>query len=266
MDVPGGAEQRLYAIPVTSIGGSIVWSSDGTGLLYAVHSRELFPGIGGGPKFSVLQSFNLSPSVTEAPGETSGDLRLTDGSVFVPLSWDKAGALSTALVTGEGGMGRSYVTWDRRVLQGNQVAVKFTPFPWQVIAHTVQASPDAKRLLAIDLAANVLRIWPAEDIGAAGTVGPGTAKLSDARWRPGTRADVAWVVDRNLAVFTYQTDSSRTIHRGQSPLRILAWRADGSGLVVSEMGRVNFVVELSSGQATELSDFGGVIAGAVLLR
>ena len=163
-------------------------------------------------------------------------------------------------------MGRSYVTWDRRVMQGNQVSVKFTPFPWSVIADSVQASPDAKRLLAIDLAANALQIWPAEDIAAATKVGPGTAKLSDARWRPGTRADVAWVVDNNLAVFTYQTDSSRTLYRGQSFLRIMAFRVDGSGIVLNEQGRVNFFVDLTSGQAVELSDFGGFIAGAVLLR
>jgi hypothetical protein len=262
VDVPGGAERMLRTIPVTSIGGSIVWSNDGTGLLYAFHSRESFPGVGGGPRFSMLESFDLSTAL----GETTSELRLTNGSVFVPLSWDKTGALSTALVTGEGGMGRSYVTWDRRVQPAGQSSVKFTQFPWSVVADTVQASPDAKRLLAIDLAANVLRIWPAEDIAAAGTVGPGSAKLSDARWRPGTRADVAWVVDQNLAVFTYQTESVRTIYRGQSTLRIMAWRTDGSGLVLNEMGRVNFVVELSSGQATELSDFGGVIAGAVLLR
>ena len=159
-------------------------------------------------------------------------------------------------------MGRSYVTWDRRA---GQSSVKFTQFPWPVIADTVQASPDAKRLLAIDLAANVLRIWPADDIAAAGMVGVGTAKISDARWRPGTRADVAWVVDNNLAVFTYQTDSSRTIYRGQSFLRIMAFRVDGSAIVLNEQGRGVLLIE-TSGQATELRDFGGFIAGAVLLR
>lgn len=261
MDVPGGAEQRLMSIAAGLIGGPIVWSSDGTGLLYAVQSAELFPGAGGGPRSAALESFDLS--TPQAPPATNSELRLTSGAWFVPLSWDKAGSFATALVTGEGGLGRSYVTWDRRA---GQSSVKLTQFPWSVIADTVQASPDAKRLLAIDLSANVLRIWPAEDIAAAGMIGVGTAKISDARWRPGTRADVAWVFDQNLAVFTYQSDISRTIYRGQSAPQILAWRADGSGLVVNEMGRVNFFVDLSSGQATELSDFGGFIAGAVLLR
>lgn len=264
LDVPGGAERMLRTIPVTSVGGSIVWSNDSTGLLYAFHSRESFPGVGGGPRFSMLESFDLS--TTQASVEGSGELRLTSGAVFVPLSWDKAGMLATALVTGEGGMGRSYVTWDRRVQAAGQSSVKFTQFPWPVIAFTVQASSDAKRTLAIDGAANVLRIWSAGDIAAADALGPGTAKISDARWRPGTPADVAWVIDNDVGVFTYQTGSGRTIHRGQATVRILSWRADGSGLVLIELGRENFVIEMSSGQATQLSDFGGVIAGAVLLR
>ncbi len=264
VDVPGGAERMLRSIPVTSVGGSIVWSNDSTGLLYAFHSRESFPGVGGGPRFSMLESFDLS--TTQASVEGSGELRLTSGAVFVPLSWDKAGLLSTALVTGEGGMGRSYVTWDRRVQPAGQSSVKFTQFPWSVVADTVQASYDAKRMLAIDLAANVLRVWPVGDIAAAGMVGPGSAKLSDARWRLGTPADIAWVVDNNVGVFTYQGAAQRIIHRGNATVRIMSWRADGSGLVLNEMGRVNFIVDLSSGQATELSDFGGFIAGAVLLR
>jgi hypothetical protein len=264
VDVPGGAERMLRTIPVTSVGGSIIWSNDGTGLLYAFHSRESFPGVGGGPRFSMLESFDLS--VTQASVEGAGELRLTSGSVFVPLSWDKTGALSTALVTGEGGMGQSYVTWDRRVQPAGQSSVKFTQFPWLVVAFTVQASSDAKRMLAIDGAANVLRVWPAGDIAAAGMVASTGPLISDARWRPGTPTDIAWVVGNDVGFFTYQGGSGSIIHRGRAAVRILSWRADGSGLVLNEMGRVNFVVELSSGQATELSDFGGVIAGAVLLR
>jgi len=264
VDVPGGTERMLMSIPAGSVGGPIVWSSDGTGLLYAVHSAALFPGAGGGPRSSRLESFDMS--VTPGAGASDSQLMLGNGSVFVPLGWDKAGALSTALVTGEGGQGRSYVTWDRRVQPAGQSAVTFSPFPWQVTADTVQASHDAKRMLAIDGAANVLRIWPAGDIAAAGTVGPGAARISDARWRPGTTADIAWVIDQNVGVFTYQTSSSGIIHRGQATVRIMAWRPDGSGLVLNELGRGTLVVELSSGQATTLSGFDGVIAGAVLLR
>jgi len=264
VDVPGGVEQMLLSIPVGFVGGPIVWSSDGTGLLYAIQSSELFPGAGGGPRSSRLFSFDMSATPPE--GATDSQLMLSSGSWFVPLSWDKAGLLATALVTGEGGMSQNYVTWDRRVQPAGQSPVRFTRFPWAVVAFTVQASPDAKRVLAIDGAANVLRIWPAGDLAAAGMVGPGGAMISDARWRPGAPGDIAWVIDQNVGVFTYQTSSSGIIHRGQATVRIMAWRPDGSGLVLTELGRGEFVVEMSSGQSTALSGFGGVIAGAVLLR
>ena len=263
VDVPGGAEQRLMSIAAGLVGGPIVWSSDGTGLLYAVQSAELFPGAGGGPRSAALESFDLS--TPQVPAATHSELRLTSGAWFVPLSWDKAGMLAAALVTGEGGMGRNYVTWDRRAPTVGQSSVKFTQFPWPVISDTVKASYDAKRMLAIDVAADVLRIWPAGDIAAAGMVAPGTAMLSDARWRPGAAADVAWVIDRSLGTFTYQSGSSGIIYRGQGALRIMAFRVDGSGIVLNEQGRGVILIE-TSGQRTDLSDFGGFIAGAVLLR
>jgi hypothetical protein len=145
--------------------------------------------------------------------------------------------------------------------------VKRTPFPWQVVAFTVIASPDASLVLAIDGAANVLRIWPAADLTKADQVSPGGAKITDARWRPGTRGDVAWILDdQNVGVFTYQTSSVGTIYRGQSTVRILAWRVDGSGLVMNEQGKGVFVVDRATGQVTALPHLGYVLPGGVLLR
>jgi len=242
-------------------GGPIVWSNDGTGLLYEYHRSEIV-GVSGRIVSSRLESFDLL--ATQAAGATESQLELTNGFLFLALVWDKAGALATALVTGDGGFAVDYVTWDRRVQPAGQSAVKFTRFPWPVGAFTVQASYDAQLMLAIDYAANVLRIWVTRDIATAGEVGPGTARISGARWRPGTPRDVAWVIDRNVGTFTYQTGSSGTIHRGQGDVRILAWRFDGSGLVLSEQGRGDFVVEMSTGQARALSGLGDVVGGSVL--
>jgi hypothetical protein len=267
VDVPGGAERMLTTIAPGFFGGPIVWSNDGTGLLYEYHRSETV-GVSGRIVSSRLESFDLS--ATQAAGATDSQLELTNGFLFVALSWNRAGALATALVTGDGGYAVDYVTWDRRVQPAGQSAVKFTRFPWPVGAFTVQASYDAQLMLAIDYAANVLRIWPAGDIAISGDVGPGTARISGARWRPATPRDVAWVIDRNVGTFTYQTGSSGTIHRGQGEVRILTWRVDGSGLVLSEQVRGDFVVEMSSGQASALSGLGEVVGGsrlgAVLLR
>ena len=261
VDVPGGGERMLTTIAPGFSGGPIVWSNDGTGLLYEYHRSEIV-GVSGRIVSSRLESFDLL--ATQAAGATESQLELTNGFLFLALVWDKAGALATALVTGDGGFAVDYVTWDRRVQPAGQSAVKFTRFPWPVGAFTVQASYDAQLMLAIDYAANVLRIWVTRDIATAGEVGPGTARISGARWRPGTPRDVAWVIDRNVGTFTYQTGSSGTIHRGQGDVRILAWRFDGSGLVLSEQGRGDFVVEMSTGQARALSGLGDVVGGSVL--
>lgn len=246
-------------------GGVIVWSNDDTGLLFAAHSVAQFPGVGGGPRSSGLQSFDLSTS--QASGATDGALLLTNGRVYVPLAWDKPGQMASALTTAEGGMALEYVTWDRRTLPAGQAAVKSTRFPWQAIAERVRVSSDSKRLSAIDLAANVLRVWPIADITTSDMVSPGTGKLEDASWRPRASADLAWVVDQNVHLFTYQTSSVSVVHRGQAFVLIMSWRADGSGIVLFEQGREHFVVvDLTSLQATALPGFGGTVGDGVLLR
>src|SRR5207244_10343233 len=104
------------------------------------------------------------------PGGTDASLMATDGRVFVPLAWDRAGALSSALTTGEGGYALDYITWDRKVLPSGQSATKFTRFPWQIIAGSVSVLHDDKRLLGVDLAANGVRVWPIADIGTSDLV------------------------------------------------------------------------------------------------
>jgi hypothetical protein len=262
VEVPGGAERMLMSLSPGLTGGVIVWSNDDTGLLFAVHSVAQFPGVGGGPRSSGLQSYDLSASA----GAIDGALLLTDGRVYVPLAWDKPGQMASALTTGEGGMAIDYWTWDRRNLPTGQAAVKSTRFPWQAIAERVRVSSDSKRLSAIDLTANVLRVWPIADITASDMVSPGTGKVGDASWRPRTPADLAWVVDQNVSLFTYQTSSVRVVHRGQGFVQIASWRADGSGIVLFEQGRGPFILDLSSLQVTPLTAFGGTVGDGVLLK
>ena len=266
VEVPSGAERLVTTIAPGQGGGAIAWANDDTGLLYETHdiAQPSTPRPQAGPVSSTLIAFDLN--ATQAPGSTTSELMLSNGLVFIPLAWDKAGKIASALTTGEGGYAVHYYTWDMAVQAAGVSAVTRTQFPWQIIYASVQASTDAKRILAVDGAANVLRVWPIANIAAVGVVTP-AGQLRDAKWRPGTRvADVGWVVDQNVAVFTYQTDTVGTIYRGQSPVGLLAWRADGSGLVVNEQSKGVFIVDLSSGETSALSGFGSVIAGAVLLR
>ena len=95
-DIPSGNERMLTSLPAGFAGGALVWSSADDGLFYEVHSTASFPGAGGGPRSSRLESYDLL--ATQAPGATDGSLMLTDGRVFIPLAWDRSGALCSALV------------------------------------------------------------------------------------------------------------------------------------------------------------------------
>ncbi|HKY51256.1 MAG TPA: hypothetical protein VJP45_08355 [Candidatus Limnocylindria bacterium] len=262
-ELPGGAERHVLTLASGSVGDRIVWSNDDSGLLYAVHSTEFFPGIGGGPRFARLESVELTASAPQP--STHPDLALTDGRVIVPLAWDNTGRTASALTTGEGGMSIDYITWDRAP-GVTQNVVKRTRFPWTVVAHSVRASHDSKRMLAIDVGANVLRVWPTADISQAGMVAGGGGRIVDAAWRTGVVGDIAWIVDQTLSVFTYQTDSVRVIHRGQSFVLIHAWRADGTAIAINEQGRGDLLVDVAAQQAAALPDVGGSLAGGVFLR
>lgn len=262
-ELPSGSERTLMSLPAGFAGGDIIWSSSDDGLLYEVHSVAFRPGVGGGPVSSRLESYDLTAS--QAPGASDGGLISTDGRVFVPLAWDRAGAMASALTTGEGGYANEYVTWDRRVLPAGQSATKRARFPWPIVAFSVSASHDAKRMLAVDLAANGVRVWPLADIGAADLVNA-AATLSDARWRSGVPADISWVVGPNVEVFTYQTSNLTRWYEGRGGAQIHAWRVDGSGVVLFELGRGAFVIPGPRRDPIQLFDQDAGVAGTVVLR
>ena len=263
-DVIGGAERMLMALPAGSLGGAIVWANDDTGILYEVHSSELVGGAGGGPKSSRLESFDLT--ATQAPGASDSALVQSGGPWFVPLAWDKRSALASAVITGEGGMGIYYVTWDRKTLPAGESAVARVPLAWPSTVSSIRASPDGRVMLAIDLAAKALRVWPTADIAASALIRPANGTLTDARWRSGSLRDVAWVVGSNVELFTYGTTALGTLYRGQGQPFIEGWRADGSAIYLFELGRGTFVVDLANLSQTVIWSDDLAVLGGMILR
>src|SRR5436190_1174128 len=86
----------------------------------------------------------LRSTATQAPGSTTSELMLSGGFILIPLAWDKAGQIASALTTGEGGYAVHYYTWDMRTQPAGVSPVKRTNFPWSTIYGTVRASHDAK--------------------------------------------------------------------------------------------------------------------------
>ncbi len=263
-EIIGGAERMLTALPAGDLGGAIVWANDDTGLLYEAHSGQLVPGAGGGPRSSRLESFDLSAAQTPLAGDSA--LVQSGGTRFVPLAWDKRAALASAVVTTEGGMSINYVTWDRKTLPGGEGVVARVPFSWPSTAASIRASHDGKLMLAIDLAANALRVWPTADIAAATLVRPASGTLADAGWRAGTLRDVTWVVGTTVEVFTYGTSPIAVIYRGQSTVFLEGWRADGSALLLYEIAHGTFVIDLANLSPTKIWDDDLAVLGGLLLR
>ncbi|HET8569449.1 MAG TPA: hypothetical protein VFM93_10735 [Candidatus Limnocylindria bacterium] len=260
VDVATRAERELLTAAAVMRGGSIAWANDGTGLFYSVHSRESV--VGAGPRVSELHSYDLAAA--RAPGATEPELRRSDGFAFVPVGWDKAAQVAFAVVTGEGGFAAEYLVWDKRSLPAGQPAVRRAGVPWPVLFSTVFASPDGKTVLAVDLAANALRLWPASNIAQAATVQRGPARIYDARWRPDSR-DIVWVLGPEVRLTTYQTDAERVVYRGEEQMTIAAVRPDGSAALVRRGGRV-VVVELAGGRTADLPYAEHLLPHGVALR
>jgi len=246
-------------------GGAIAWSNDDSGLLYEI-DRIPDPNAPPGPPVAPpSRMFSIDLSTASAQPVTDPALDFDRGLVFIPLAWDTSAGIAAALTTGEGGFAAEYLVWDKRA-----GTVKKTPFPWPVLAGSVRPSADGTVMLANEFQRDGgLRFWGIRDIGNSQrlTPIPDTARSVDASWRTGTKGDFAWVTGFSVSLYTFATDRVPIlIHRGQSDVAILAWRPDGSGIVLSEIGRGVFVVDLTTLQATALPHLGNPLLGGVLIR
>ena len=268
--VASGAERAVTTIAAGQGGGAIAWADDDTGLLYETHSTAATPP--GPPTAPPSQLFSYDLSASQNAVATDAALKNAGGLVFIPLAWDKSEGIAAALTTGEGGFAADYIVWDKR--PSATTAVKRTIFPWRVTYGSVQANSNATTVLANDFDLNGLRFWPLADIGNAQhlTPLPGTKSLG-ASWRPWPLqaqtfgGEFVWVTGFSAALYTFATDRVPTqLHRGQSDVAIAGWRADGSGVLLTENGLGVFVVDLATGKETPLPHLGRPLAGGVLLR
>lgn len=265
VEVASAAERVIVTAPSGWNGGAIAWASDDSGLLYEVHRIPDPNASPAPPSAPPSRMFSIDLAASSPAPATDPALDFAGGLVFIPMAWDKPGGIAVALTTGEGGYAAEWVVWDKKAS-----SVKKTRFPWQIIYGEVQASWNGSTMLANDRGANALRFWPAADIGNTTTLTPspdGTLNSRGASWRPGSPGEFAWVTGFSVSLYTYQTDRVPTVlHRGQSDVGLVTWRADGSGLLLNENGRGVFVVDIATLQQTALPHLGFTTVGGVLLR
>jgi len=272
VDVISGTERVVTTAPSAWNGGAIAWSNHDSGLLYEIH-RVADPNAPPGPPVAPpSRMFSIDLAAPSAQPLTHASLDFDRGLVFIPLAWDEAAGIAAALTTGEGGYAAEWVVWDKKAN-----TVKKTRFPWQVIYGDVSVSTDASMALANDWGANALHFWPLADIGNDQRLTPrpdATVKSRGASWRPGARGEFAWVTGSSVSLYTFATDRVPTPLASGQDIAIVGWRADGSGILVTQFGGGIFVVDLATLQVTPLPNLAPVGAaeslgppvGGVLLR
>jgi hypothetical protein len=273
------SDRSVMTVPDQTLGGSVVWSNDGQGLLVATHSRETVGGGGvesGGPAQYDLLLLDLTST---PPGTRAAAAPVTGGRVFVPVAWDRPAQIASAVVTGPGGYATEYVTWN---------GTAASPFaraevPRLALAFSVQASTDGKLVMMLEDNLTVLRVWPILDVTQAEQVRSASRISLFPIWRPGPSApyEVIWGMGQKIDLFRYRTDQSTTLYTSTGGLGLAAVRPDGSAVLVTEGSPTSatpppapptyrvVVVDVATRQATEAAPLTGtvrVLSRGVLLR
>lgn len=279
LDVADPTSDRSVFMPAAEmLGGGMVWSNDGQGLLIETHSRERFvsPGPESCPVRSELLMLDLATALpsTRSAGSGGCDLR--------PVAWDRPGQVAAAVVRGSGGYTTEYVTWN-----GNAASpFARTPIPEEsgeartgslLIAGWIEASPDAKFVMGLQSNRNVLRVWPILDITKAERVRATSDMTSNPVWRAGPTApyEVIWGMGPSVRHLQVPNGSSTTLYTSTENVGIAAMRPDGSAVLLAESPcclppppttRL-FVVDVATRQVTDVgTQLGGSVGRGVLLR
>ena len=222
---PGARPRTLLTLPQNGkeFGDGVAWSSDGTGLVIGVHS-DAYPAADAPPYYSAIRL--LDP----AGGQPREIARIR--GVLLPLAWDRKERLVAAYET----CGGSLCAYDLIEESGTLVART----PMNIGCARVEASPDAKQLLAHGRCDDVLRVWPLASPERAVDLRPtgGERVRADARWRPGT-AEIGVLFDDRLELWEV-SGARRVIPLPPLPFalgdRPFFFRADGSAAFISAYG------------------------------
>ena len=175
-----GAEQTLISLAPDERGGGVVWSNDGSGVLYSYESGSFGIGAGSDTNRATLAVYELATGGVRAKIDTQNNT----GFLYRPIAWDRSTNLAAAGLTGEGGFLGTYLTVrinpDKSFNASKAVAASRG-----ISMGSVHASTDAKFVLGVGGAdGGDILFWPIDDFSAIKT-GPFSGRRG-AAWRPGT--------------------------------------------------------------------------------
>ncbi|MBI2756902.1 MAG: hypothetical protein HYX52_09365 [Chloroflexi bacterium] len=249
-----GATTIYAAAPGRRIGAA-AWSSDGTGIIFAIEGVNP-------PGSPVSNPPDTSLLAIDATGGAAQTLDANAG-VYVPLGWDRAAGLAAAGISGEGGYMSGYLTVRTR----GEPTPQRTAVRDAIYMLSVEVSSDQRYALGVFLevgrSGGTVRWWRLSDF-AAQTPGPQVDSPSGAKWRPGTM-EFGWIEGGALQLRDVEGGTMRA--SGSFPASdyaLAAFRQDGSA-VVGTGSSGTLVLDISSGRSERIVGSGS-IGGAVRLR
>jgi hypothetical protein len=242
----GGASTTLVRLGEELL-GNVVWSSDGTGLLFVAMKGGVQ---GVAPDYAALRTLDLATGTIQ-------ELSRVAGRYVSALAWDRARRVTAAAETpASGGVGAYLVITEARVITRNEM-------PANVVL--MSASPDAAFVLALAQKDFAIRYWPLTSFDdqrmllAAPGFGAGIAA-----WRPGTR-EIAVVVSggttQSLELWSID-GSRRRLTDFTSQSGGLFFRPDGSALFFGGAAGV----DIATGRVVQFQLAQGERLAASLLR
>ena len=240
----GGATTTLVRLGDEFL-GSVVWSADGTGLLFVAMKGGVQ---GVAPEYAALRTLDPATGAIQ-------ELTRVSGRYLTALAWDRRNRVTAAAETpASGGAGAYLVITEAR-------AIKRSEMPANLLL--MSASPDAA--LVVGVSNGVIRYWPLasfddqkELLPAAGS-GAGIAA-----WRPGAR-DLAVVVasGRSQAVELWSLDGTRR--------RLAEFAGQRGGLFFRPDGSVLFIgggagIDVATGRVVQFTLAQGEGLAASMLR
>lgn len=254
LDSAAPAQPRaLLRVSAGEVAGGVVWSSDGTGLLIAVNSRDFVQQPPDAPRlFATLRQVDV------ATGSVREVVRNEPGHPFFPIAWDRGRGVSVA-VSGVGGFVSGYV------MVRDDGSMQVADLPATTLPQFVRAAPDGSRVLMLHWQdSSAVSVWPLTEPAQRVTLRPDTGeRVVAAMWRDAREivASVARTADASEAerLEIWPLDGQRRVVLSAQH-RLDAVRPDGTAAITSAG-----VVDLTTGALAKMPGDPGPVAASFLL-
>ena len=245
-------DTSLATVFDTDRGAAAVRSSDRTGILTVVES-DAHPGTGDVPApYSTLR-------VVDTPTRSIREVaRVTDGTHYWPVGWDRAARLVDACVYGADGMA---IEW---TVVGEGTLSERVPMESGIPAITIRAS--GNDVLGV-LNGSVIRVWTLASYSEHREFGATSGeRIAFARWKPGADEIVVLVADR-LELWPKAGGDRRVVARGLPLGMDLLVSSDGAlAFVTFDGGQSAIAVDLATGRTAPVPMSGSQLVASVSFR